>query len=171
MTAVTRFMPAFALCILVFCSVYAAGNASTFDDFGMGPGGGVDKSIEVRFGDLVHIEWTTDHSVSYELRYQTKVNYTEGGAGISYGGPVDSGQGIQGNYTFYSKINGTYALHFVTDANASESTHFHILMTATSNDTGYDGYWLFLGLGLVAVAIAAVLVSLVIRRIRWKRKG
>jgi hypothetical protein len=158
-------MPVFVLWVIALSSLSVAGDDSTVVDVGVQPGIGLNPSVNVRFGDLVHIEWTTNHSVSYELRFKTEIEN-----GGSMDGPVDAGHGMQGNYTFYSTINGTYTLHFVTDPNSSGLVRFHILMTATSSESGIDEVWVYLGLALVAAVSIVVVVLLIISKRRGKEK-
>ena len=164
MRAFPRLMPVFVLFAIALSSLSTAGDDSVSEDSGSGVGIAVNAPLNVKFGDLIHIEWTTNRSVSYELRYQTEYNSDK----LSYFGSIDAGNGMVGNYTFNSTINGTYSMHFINDADGV--VLLHIRMTATSSGSGVDEIWVNLGLVLVTAVIAVVLV-LFVRRRSGKDKG
>jgi hypothetical protein len=125
----------------------------------IGQGGSFSPPLDVRFGDPVLIEWTTSQSVSYEPRYEWN---TKDGAG--YGSPpVYAGHGMEGNYTFYARINGTYTLSFLNDADVP--VLFHVRMMATSGESGIDDVWVYLGLVIVVAVVALILL---VKKKPWK---
>jgi len=131
------------------------------DDVIIEQGGWESYEIGVRFGDEIHVEWSANQTIQYELSYETEV--LEDGSIYSWssGGPA-SGD----NFTLVSVINGTYTLRLLNDADGP--VHIHVVLTVISAESGIDLRWILLGAAIAAVAV--VLLALVFGKELQKRK-
>jgi len=143
-------------CASLACIHALADSTVVTDDVGIGQGFLAAYSVDVMFGDDVHVEWSANRTIHYELRWQTEILED----GSSYSGTASEGSASSGNFTFVSEINGTYMLTLLNDADGP--VHIHVAMTVISTESEVYLGWILLA-AVISVA-AIVLLAIVLTK-------